>query len=313
MNGEIHAILGAGQIGKALARELARRGAKVRMAARSPIAAIEGVEALRGDLADPAFASRVADGARVVYNCTNPPYPAWNEELPPLVSSAIAAARSAGAHLVALDNLYAFGRMGGAAMTPDGPFEPCSRKGALRKRLAEEMLAAPGVVVSVARASDFVGPGVVNAHLGERFFQRSFAGKAGECFGDPTLPHAFTYGPDVAVGLATLGASAPERSRIWHLPTLPARSMDDWARALGAELGRDVRVSRVPGWAVAVMGVFSPMIRELAEMRYQWEEPYLVDDSAFRAAFGVEPTPFEEQVRATAAWARATYDARAAA
>lgn len=313
MNGEIHAILGAGQIGKTLARELRRRGARVRMAARSAIAPIEGVEALRGDLADPAFASEVARGAKVVYNCTNPPYPVWDKELPPLVSSAIAAARSAGAHLVALDNLYAFGRMGGRAMAPDGPFEPCSRKGALRKRLADELLGASGVVVSVARASDFVGPGVVNAHLGDRFFQRAFAGKAGECFGDPTLPHAFTYGPDVAAGLATLGASAPERSRIWHLPTLPARSMSEWARALGAELGRDVRVSRVPGWVISVAGVFSPMMRELGEMRYQWEEPYLVDDSAFREAFGVAPTPFEEQVRATAEWARATWGAKAAA
>ncbi len=36
-----------------------------------------------------------------------------------------------------LDNLYAFGRMNGAVMRPEGPFAPCSRKGALRLRLQE--------------------------------------------------------------------------------------------------------------------------------------------------------------------------------
>ncbi len=313
MNGETHAILGAGQIGKALARELARRGASVRIAARSPIAPIAGVEALQGDLADPAFAARVGRGARVLYSCTNVPYPAWPTDLPPLISAAIAAARASEAHLVVLDNLYAFGRMGGRPMRPEGPFEPCSRKGALRKRLADELLGASGVTVSLARASDFVGPGIVSAHLGERFFRRVLAGKAGECFGDPALPHAFTYGPDVAAGLATLGASAPTESRIWHLPTLAARPMNDWATALGVELGRSVRVSRFPAWASALVGVLSPMVRELGEMRYQWEEPYLVDDADFRAAFGAAPTPFEEQVRATAAWARRTFGSQRAA
>jgi len=83
--------------------------------------------------------------------------------------------------------------------------------------------------------------------------------------------------------------------------------MNEWAGALGVELGRDVRVARFPAWASALVGVFSPMVRELGEMRYQWEEPYLVDDAAFREAFGVAPTPFEEQVRATATWARAAY------
>jgi nucleoside-diphosphate-sugar epimerase len=49
------------------------------------------------------------------------------------------------------------------------------------------------------------------------------------------------------------------------------------------------------------------MMRELGEMRYQWQEPYRVDDGAFRETFGLKPTDFDEQVRATAAWARRTY------
>lgn len=103
--------------------------------------------------------------------------------------------------------------------------------------------------MAIAKASDFVGPGVgLNAHLGARFFERVFAGKAGECFGDPSLPHAFSYGPDVAAALATLGARPEAAGRVWHVPTGEAVSMRDWAAALGRELGVDAKVAPMPGW-----------------------------------------------------------------
>jgi hypothetical protein len=148
---------------------------------------------------------------------------------------------------------------------------------------------------------------IVNAHLGERFFQRVFAGRAGECFGDPSLPHAFTYGPDVARALAVLGARPEAPGRVWHLPTGEAVSMNDWAAALGRALSREVRVTALPGWVVRAAGWFVPMMRELGEMRYQWQEPYRVDDGDVRRSFGLEPTDFDAQVRATADWAQRTY------
>ncbi|AKF10293.1 Nucleoside-diphosphate-sugar epimerase [Sandaracinus amylolyticus] len=309
-------VLGAGQIGTAVARFLAERGHRVRLVARSGGAAIPGVERVRGSVADPAFAAECARGAEVVYSATNVPYDRWHRELAPLVEGAIVAAKSAGARLVVLDNLYAFGRMGGAPMGPEGPFEPCSRKGVLRKQLAERVLAAhhAGEVEAViARASDFVGPEIVGAHLGERFFTRVLAGSPGECLGDADLPHAFTYGRDVVRGLAALGRAPDVAGRIWHLPTLEARSMRAWGEALGRELGVDVRITKLAGWLLAIAGVVVPIMRELREMTYQWEAPYLVDDSAFRRVLGIEPTPFDEQVRATAAWARAKYGAEATA
>jgi nucleoside-diphosphate-sugar epimerase len=310
MSHTTHVILGAGQIGTHLATLLAAEGHPVRLVARSEGTPLDGVTRLRGSLADPDTARTAGRGAAVVYQCMNPPYDRWDAELPALTEGALTAAKVEGARLVVLDNLYAFGRMNGAVMRPEGPFAPCSRKGALRLRLQERYLTAHAkgeASVVIGKASDFVGPGVVNAHLGERFFQRVFAGRAGECFGDPSLPHAFTYGPDVARGLAVLGARPEAPGRVWHLPTGEAVSMNDWAAALGRELSREVRVSALPGWVVKVAGWFVPMMRELGEMRYQWQEPYRVDDGAFRETFGLKPTDFDEQVRATAAWARRTY------
>lgn len=55
----------------------------------------------------------------------------------------------------------------------------------------------------------------------------------------------------------------------------------------------------------------SPRMRELVEMLYQLEAPFEVDDSKFRAAFGVSATPVEEAVAETAAWVRRRFSAAA--
>ena len=47
------------------------------------------------------------------------------------------------------------------------------------------------------------------------------------------------------------------------------------------------------------------MMRELAEMTYQWEVDFEVDDQKFRRTFGYGATPIEAQVDAIATWARA--------
>jgi len=43
---------------------------------------------------------------------------------------------------------------------------------------------------------------------------------------------------------------------------------------------------------------------------YQWDEPFIVDDSRFRARFAMKPIREDEAARATVAWARQTYGAK---
>ncbi|OIQ67682.1 hypothetical protein GALL_507360 [mine drainage metagenome] len=42
-------------------------------------------------------------------------------------------------------------------------------------------------------------------------------------------------------------------------------------------------------------------------MRYQWDEPFVVDDRRFRARFGLVPADGDEAAAATVAWARQHY------
>ena len=55
---------------------------------------------------------------------------------------------------------------------------------------------------------------------------------------------------------------------------------------------------------LTVAGVFSPVMRELKEMMYQWEQPYEVDHSKYAERFGGEPTSLDEGLRATLDWYR---------
>ena len=57
------------------------------------------------------------------------------------------------------------------------------------------------------------------------------------------------------------------------------------------------------------LSLFMPIMRELSEMGYQWSEPFVVDDRAFRTRFAVTPTPLEQGVPAMVAWARQHYAA----
>lgn len=308
----LHVVLGAGQIGTLLVERLRARGLPVRQVRRSPGgAAAPGVELRSGSVADPAFAREAMAGAAVVYHCVNPAYDRWGVELLPNTHGILGGAARSGARLVVLDNLYMYNQADQHAMDESTPVAPSSKKGQLRAEAAALLLDAHArgeAKVVVARASDFYGPGVVNAHFGDRFWGRVLAGKPGECLGDPETPHAFTYAPDVARGLERLGeADDADFGRVWMLPTAEPVSPAERARRIGAALGVEARTTRIPGLVLTVAGWFVPAMRELAEMCYQWESPYRVVDRAFRARFGVDPTPIDEGAAATARWVDAHY------
>ena len=43
-------------------------------------------------------------------------------------------------------------------------------------------------------------------------------------------------------------------------------------------------------------------MRELEEVRYQFERPFVVDSSAYQATFGARPIPINDALAATVAW-----------
>ena len=92
-----HVIFGTGAIGLATFQALRRRGETVRLVNRSGTAPVpDDIEVLGGDASDPAFTTAAAQGAQVVYQTLNPPYPRWVELFPALQASVLAAAEAPG-------------------------------------------------------------------------------------------------------------------------------------------------------------------------------------------------------------------------
>jgi nucleoside-diphosphate-sugar epimerase len=306
MNSELHVIFGTGQIGTRVAQRLLERGARVRMISRTPRAP-RGAEVAAGDARDLGFAAEAAKGATVVYDTANPLYQHWKRDLVALGRGTVHAAVENRAKLVALDSLYMYGAAAGP-MSETSPVAPVSRKGALRAELAELRLGA-NTPVAIVRASDFFGTALPASWFGERFYQRAFAGKPVECLGDPDQLHSYTYAKDVAAALVQLGSV--EDTGVWHVPTLPAIT----SRALVAHLGRalnlDISMKRMSRVLLRALGVVLPFMRELPELAYQWEVPFVIDDAKYRARFGTAPTPLADQLETVAAWARRTYQTSA--
>lgn len=309
---QLQVVFGAGQIGAPLARLLNAKGHDVRLVRRSG-SEMAGITTLRGDAGDPSFASEAARGAAVIYHCMNPPYDArvWERELPRILEALIAAATSSGAKLVVLDNLYAYGRTQGRPIDESTPIAPVSRKGRIRAQVAERLFRAhaSGEVRAISgRASDFYGPGGLQTLFGERFWRELLGGKSVTMPMSPDHPHTWHFTLDVAAGLATLGAADDDAwGRVWMLPAAAPMTARDLIAKLAAAAGREVRIARMPPLALRALGLFVPILRELAEMHYEWDEPFVVDDRRFRERFEMLPTPIDEGVRQTVAWGRATF------
>ena len=159
-----HVVFGTGQVGRPLVDQLVAQGHDVVAVNRTGHGRIPGAHVVGGDASDPSFTSRICAGADVVYFCLNARnYARWDEEFPPLQRGVLAGATPAGARLVVLENLYAYGRPNGRALVETMPANPTSKKAATRAAMTEELHrahAAGQVQVAIGRASDYFGPGV---------------------------------------------------------------------------------------------------------------------------------------------------------
>ena len=139
---------------------------------------------------------------------------------------------------------------------------------------------------------------------------RTAAGKTASVLVNPNAMHTYHYLPDVAAGLFDLGcAEADVEGRSWVLPCAPDGTMRDLVARFSRQVGREIRLAGVPRWAVKTVGVFVPLFREVGEMLYQWDEPFVINDRRFRERFRQEPANANEAVAATVAWAQQHYAA----
>ena len=318
-----HVIFGTGPVGCAAAGLLLDKGLSVRMVSRGgrePAGAFrslpperrEKLSFLSVDAMDMAAVRAAARGATHVYYCVNASYEDWDKVLPVMRGNIVRAAAENGAVLAAAENLYMYAK-GLPVIREEALIDPPSRKGGLMQRLHNELVAAGvegGLRWTAVRASDFYGPGSTGQSLfgTERFLNPLFAGKRPLLWGNLDMPHTFTYVGDYGRALATAALSPDAHGKAWIVPNDRTVTTRQLARlffdAAGFSNGAAPKIQRLPRVGFAAAGLFSPLMREVLEVLYQKEEPYLVDGSRFRDAFGFVPTTLEEGVRRTLEWYR---------
>jgi len=303
----LHVIIGAGPAGTATALGLAAAGQHVRVITRSGTGPdADGIENIAADAADAGRLARLAAGAEVIYNCASPPYHRWPQDWPPLAAAVLAAAEHAGAVLVTMSNLYGYGPVA-HPITEGDPLAAAGPKGRTRAAVWAQALAAHQagrVRAAEARASDFFGPGVRGqSPVGQRSIPRLLAGRPIAVLGDPGAPHSWTYVPDIAAALVTLGASERAWGHAWHVPTSAPMSQRGIFTALARIAGAPApRLRPVPPWLLRAAGLAVPSLRELGEVAYQFTGPFVMDSAAFQDTFGTGPTPAGQALAATVTW-----------
>ena len=304
-------IFGFGPVGAATAALLSARGSAVRIAQRTaPKAMPTGASYVRCDALDADSVRGAVAGLRQVVLAIGFPYVGalWREAWPRAMTNFVEACSASGARLVFVDNLYMYGpqtaplsettpltpyrRQAGGAGRGDAHLDGGERGGRLR--------------VAALRAPDFYGARRgAGASRRDRLRRARATARPRQVIGSPDTPHDFAYVPDCARAVVTL-LDAPDDAfgQAWHVPCAPTRTPREILALGAAALGVKPRVSRLPLWALGPLGLFVPVLREMREMRFQWDRPYRVDFSRFAQRFWADATPFEVGAPATALWFR---------
>lgn len=310
--GELNVVFGAGALGRSITRQLLAKGRRVRVVSRSGREAPVGAQAHAADVSDPRAVATACEGATVAYHTATPDYTRWVELYPAIQRGVLEGAGAAGARVVSAESVYMYGREGlqRGPLTEDMPHSATTRKGKIRAQLAQMAMdahAAGRVKVALGRAPDFYGPeAVVTTIYGDRVFYPALAGQRVSVMGKLDNPHAFIFTEDFARGLITLGEDARALGDAWHLPCAPVITQRELLGMIFLASGQTPRLGEAPSLVFKGLGLFVPIMRELAELLYQWELPFRYSAAKFEKTFGPAPvTPHREAVEKTVAWFKA--------
>ncbi len=301
-------ILGAGgAIGKDLAIALKTYTKDIRLVSRHPEKVNETDELMAADLLSPEETDRAIAGSEVVYLVVGLKYEfqVWQQQWPVVMNNVLTACHRHGAKLVFFDNIYMIDREHIGHLTEESPIRPSSKKGFVRAQLIhmiDDAVQNGEVEAIIARCADFYGPGVSNSVLQETVLKPLKKGKRANFLASPQYVHTYTYTPDAARATAQLGNTPSAFNQTWNLPTTKERlTGKDWLHLIAKELGVPPKSIIIPRFVLSLAGLFSPMMREVKEMNYQYERDYIFDSSKFEATFGWAPTDPQTGIRAVVA------------
>jgi nucleoside-diphosphate-sugar epimerase len=298
-------ILGAGGIiSVEVAKHLPQFTNQIRLVSRNPKQVNPTDELFKADLLNEKEVLNAVEGSEVVYLTVGLPYRTniWQKHWETILRNTINACKAHNAKLVFFDNVYMYGKMEGE-MTEANPLRPISKKGVVRAKLVQILrneMEAGNLKATIARSADFYGPGAQKSVLNIVALENIAKGKKAQLLLSDGLKHSFTYTPDAGKYTALLGNTPDAYNQEWHLPTTkPAPTGKEFMQIAADIMGTKPNYMVVPKWMLHIIGWFNGDIKESMEMIYQYEADYIFNSDKFEQYFNVQPTPYNEGVKAT--------------
>jgi len=298
-------ILGAGGVvGRELAGSLKSYTDEIRLVSRNPVKVNDSDILFRADLTSREDVIKAVEGSDVAYLTAGINYSTreWQEKWPVIMRNVIEACKINGTRLVFFDNIYLYDPSNLDPITENNNVNPKSKKGKVRSLIAgmvTDEVEKGNLTALIARAPDFYGPGIKGASiLTETVFNNLSSGKKANWLGSVNYKHSFIYTPDAGKATAILGNTPDAWNQVWHLPTAPdPLTGKEWIYSIARELGVEPKYQVAPKFMVRVLGLFTPIMKEMVEMMYQYEQDYVFDSSRFEKRFGFEPTPYLDGIK----------------
>lgn len=298
-------VIGSGVLGRTVARLLRQQGRHATLLSRSG-ATVQGETTVACDVTVPGSLERHLGESSRIFFCAAPAYTRWKQEFPLLVDGLRRTVRGRTADIVYGDNLYAYGARD-RPLTESMPYAATTVKGRARADAAVRLMeihGSAGVRVAIVRAADFYGPGVERSVVGLRVMRDVIAGRPAHLIGDPDAPHALTHVADHARCMIAVGSHARSFGECWHTPNAEAMPLREVLRQVATAGGMPLRLRSAGPLMLRALGVFDPALRELVEMLYMFDRPFLVNHDKVTRSFGLAPTPLADGLADTVRWVR---------
>lgn len=300
-------ILGSGGIiGTLLAQELRTYTNKIRLVSRNPKPVNPTDEIWKANLLQAQDVMEAVAGSEVVYLTVGFDFDTklWQKIWPLTIKNVIEACHAHQSKLVFFDNMFMYDPFHLNPMTENTPVNPTSKKGRVRAIVAKMVMDAVEngkINALIARSADFYGPGIKNKGLlNETVFKPLAKGNNAKWLASAHHPHAFTFTPDAGKATALLGNTPEAYNQIWHLPTAGnPPTGKEWVYMIAEEMGVHPGIQVVYKWIFYLASPFSPLMREVKEMLYQYDRPYVFDSSKFEKQFFFKPTTYLDGIRKT--------------
>ena len=292
-------ILGAGgSIGIELAKALKGYTSDIRLVNRNPQKVNSTDTLFPADLTVREDIFKAIEGSSITYVTIGFPYrtEVWEQTWIPFIQNVIAACLEHNSKLVFFDNVYAIGGDNVNHITESSPISPTSKKGTIRAEVDTLILKNTdknNLQAIIARAPDFFGgTSRQNSVIINLVYDNLVKGKKAQWFCNSKVVHSMGYVPDLAKGTALLGNTPQAFNQIWNLPTDTQKiTGEEWINLFAAAMGTKNNYTVLPNWLVRTLGFFIPVMKELAEMNYQYDRDYYFDSTKFNDYFNFTPTP----------------------